>query len=137
MRKLRDRSVSIAVIGDGHILLSAAGVQQRQVQMIKHDSDQALMSSLALLKKDLGPEIAVRAARRLGLGADPLAERGNGRSPARAAGTHMQTAEGHRSSVDKVARRTGLSKRERLSKLFRKEFSTLPAEVRTQSRDAE
>ncbi|SAK49588.1 AraC family transcriptional regulator [Caballeronia temeraria] len=70
LRRLSAKSDSIIAIGNGHILLSAAGVQQRDSQSLKHDSDQALMSSLTLLKKDLGSEIAARVAHRLGSSAD-------------------------------------------------------------------
>ncbi|SAL00429.1 AraC family transcriptional regulator [Caballeronia fortuita] len=193
LRKLRDKSVSIAAIGNGHILLSAAGVQQREAQTMKHDSDQALMSSLALLKKDLGPEIAVRVAQRLGVGTDispngemeelqattlrekvcasarwitqncakpisivdaarmsAMSERNFLRLFKREIGvTPLQyllrarlelTCKLLKSTdlpVDKIARRTGLSNGERLSKLFRKEFSMSPSEFRIQNRNAE
>ncbi|SPB15366.1 AraC family transcriptional regulator [Caballeronia novacaledonica] len=193
LRKLCEKSVSIAAIGNGHILLSAVGVQQRELQSMTRDSDQALMSSLALLKKDLGPEIAVRVAHRLGLGADispdgemedlqattlrekvcasarwitqncakpisivdaarmsAMSERNFLRLFKREIGvTPLQyllrarldlTCKLLKSTdlpVDKIARRTGLSNGERLSKLFRKEFSMSPSEFRTQSRNAE
>ncbi|SAL83663.1 AraC family transcriptional regulator [Caballeronia arvi] len=204
LRRLCAKSVTITAIGNGHMLLSAAGVRQcdRHSMMHdiyagmstptvpEHDPDQALMSSLALLKKDLGSELAVRVADCVGSGAagslagdfqdryaTTLAEKvcssarwlvQNCAKPISVVDAARMASMSERNfvrlfkreigvtpsryllrarldltckllvsselPVDKIARSTGLSNGERLSKLFRKEFSMSPTEFRTNSR---
>lgn len=204
LRRVSAKSVKITAIGNGHMLLSAAGVGPREWPSMKQDihprsttdilpeyeRDQALMTSLALLKRDLGAELAVRVADRLGSGADlslastleqmydtTLAEkaRASARWLVRNCAKPISVVDAARMSsmsernflrlfkreigvtpskyllrarldltckllessdlpVDKIARRTGLSNGERLSKLFRKEFSMSPTEYRGRSR---
>ncbi|WP_250517634.1 helix-turn-helix domain-containing protein [Caballeronia sp. INDeC2] len=156
----------------------------------EQERDQALMTSLALLKKDLGTELAVRVADRLGSGGHlspagtfeamddaTLAEkaRASARWLVQNCAKPISVVDAARISsmsernflrlfkreigvtpskfllrarldltckllessdlpVDKIARRTGLSNGERLSKLFRKEFAMSPTEFRARSR---
>ncbi|WP_321798199.1 GlxA family transcriptional regulator [Caballeronia sp. J97] len=204
LRRVSDRSVTITAIGNGHMLLSAAGVGHRDWPSMKqgiqlksksdvvpeHERDQALMTSLALVKKDLGVELARRVADRLGSTADlslagafeemydtTLAQkaRASARWIVQNCAKPISVVDAARMSsmsernflrlfkreigvtpskyllrarldltckllessdlpVDKIARRTGLSNGERLSKLFRKEFSMSPTEYRGRSR---
>ncbi|WP_176059825.1 helix-turn-helix domain-containing protein [Paraburkholderia sp. BCC1876] len=204
LRLVCARSVRVAAIGNGHMVLSAAGVTRRDWPSLKqdihlksssasapeHDRDQALMTSLALLKTDLGLEFAVRVADRLGSGghhslapafeetdAKTLTEKAHASARWLAENCTNSLSVGdaaRRSSmsernflrlfkreigvtpskyllraridltckmlansdlpVDKIARRTGLSNGERLSKLFRKELSMSPTEFRARSR---
>ncbi|MFM0278463.1 Transcriptional regulator GlxA family, contains an amidase domain and an AraC-type DNA-binding HTH domain [Burkholderia sp. GAS332] len=197
------RSVSVTAIGNGHMVLSAAGVARRDWPSMQqdihlksssasapeHDRDQALMTSLALLKTDLGAELAVRVADRLGSGghhslaftigemdATTLDEkaRASARWLVQNCAKPISVGDAARTSsmsernflrlfkreigvtpskyllrarldltckmlansdlpVDKIARRTGLSNGERLSKLFRKELSMSPTEFRARS----
>jgi transcriptional regulator GlxA family with amidase domain len=200
LRLVCARSVNVTAIGNGQMVLSAAGEARRDWPSMKqdihlkslhpsapeHDCDQALMTSLALLKMDLGAELAVRVADRLSPGG------GHSLSPAFEEMDAMTLAEKARGSadwlvqncakpitvgdaartalmsernflrlfkreigvtpskyllrarldlackmlangdlpVDKIARRTGLSNGERLSKLFRKELFMSPTEFR-------
>ncbi|SAL55772.1 AraC family transcriptional regulator [Caballeronia turbans] len=205
LRRVSAKSVTITAIGNGQMLLSAAGVARRDWPSMKpeihhksqtaivddHERDQALMTSLALLKKDLGAELAVRVADRLGSGADlsladrfeemydaTLAEKAraaarwlvqNCAKPISVVHAAQMSSMSERNflrlfkreigvtpskyllrarleltckllessdlPVDKIARRTGLSNGERLSKLFRKEFSMSPTEFRARSRE--
>ncbi|SAK48438.1 AraC family transcriptional regulator [Caballeronia catudaia] len=200
LRRLCAKSATITAIGNGNVLLSAAGVRQTNLLPAKGEPfigsrpapipDQALMSSLALLKKDLGREMAVRVADRVGSGADialaadfeetqtaTLAKKvsasarwllQNCAKPISVVDAARMSSMSERNfvrlfkreigvtpsryllrarldltckllasselPVDKIARSTGLSNGERLSKLFRKEFSMSPTEFRTQSR---
>ena len=204
LRLVCARSVSVTAIGNGHMVLSAAGVARRDWPSMKqdihvrssfasaaeHDRDQALATSLALLKTDLGAELAVRVADRLGSGggyalaptfeemdAKTLAEkaRASARWLVQNCARPISVGDAARTSsmsernflrlfkrelgvtpskyllgarldltcrmlvnsdlpVDKIARRTGLSNGERLSKLFRKELSMSPTEFRARSR---
>jgi transcriptional regulator GlxA family with amidase domain len=204
LRRVSAKSVSITATGNGHMLLSAAGVGPRDESSAQqdihvkapsetvpaHERNQALMTSLALLKKDLGAELAVRVADRLGSGGDvslagtfeemddaTLAERArasarwlvqNCAEPISVADAARKYSMSERNylrlfkremgvtpskfllrarldltckllestdlPVDKIARRTGLSNGERLSKLFRKAFSMAPTEFRAQRR---
>lgn len=205
LRRVSDRRVTISAIGNGHMLLSAAGVGQRDWPSMKqyldlktrqeavheHERDQALMTSLALVRKDLGAELAMRVADRLGSGGDislaggasgkmydmTLAEkaRASARWIVQNCAKPISVVDAARMSsmsernflrlfkreigvtpskyllrarleltckllessdlpVDKIARRTGLSNGERLSKLLRKEFSMSPTEYRRRSR---
>ncbi len=204
LRRVSAKRVSITAIGNGHMLLSAAGVERRDWPSMKQgihikspsaprpeqERDQALMTSLALLKKDLGTELAVRVADRLGSGGHlspagtfeamddaTLAEkaRASARWLVQNCAKPISVVDAARISsmsernflrlfkreigvtpskfllrarldltckllessdlpVDKIARRTGLSNGERLSKLFRKEFAMSPTEFRARSR---
>jgi transcriptional regulator GlxA family with amidase domain len=207
LRRVSATSVTITAVGNGQMLLSAAGVRQRDWPSMKqdilprqssvavppHERDQALMTSLALLKKDLGSDLAARVADRLCSGCDlssirafeemydaTLAEkaRASARWLAQNCAKPISVVDAARMSsmsernflrlfkreigvtpskyllrarldltcqllrnsdlpVDKIARRTGLSNGERLSKLFRKEFSMSPTEFRARSRKAD
>ncbi|WP_250523383.1 MULTISPECIES: helix-turn-helix domain-containing protein [unclassified Caballeronia] len=205
LRRASGKSVTITAMGNAHMLLSAAGVTPRDWPSMKqdippssatktlseHERDQALMTSLAFVKKDLGADLAMRVADRLESGGGlsleaafeemydtTLAEK------ARAAARWLvlncakaisvvdaarmssmsernflrlfkreigvtpskyllrarldltcKLLENSDLPVDKIARRTGLSNGERLSKLFRKEFSMSPTEFRARSRN--
>ncbi|MFM0517985.1 MULTISPECIES: GlxA family transcriptional regulator [Caballeronia] len=203
LRRVSAKSVTITAIGNAQMLLSAAGLGKRDWPSIKqgiraesppsvpeHERDQALMSSLALLRRDLGAELAVRVADRLGSAGEislagsfeemcdqTLAEkaRASARWLAQNCSKPISVVDAARMfsmsernflrlfkreigltpskyllrarleltckllessdlPVDKIARRTGLSNGERLSKLFRKEFSMSPTEFRGRSR---
>lgn len=204
LRLVCARSISVTAIGTGHMVLSAAGVARSDWPSMKqdihlksssasapeHDRDQALMTSLALLKTDLGAELAVRVADRLSSGgghslaptfeemdAKTLAEKArasacwlvqNCAKPVSVGDAARTSSMSERNflrlfkreigvtpskyllrarldltckmlansdlPVDKIARRTGLSNGERLSKLFRKELSMSPTEFRARSR---
>ncbi|MBC8724693.1 helix-turn-helix domain-containing protein [Paraburkholderia sp. 31.1] len=204
LRLVCARGVRVTAIGNGHMVLSAAGVARRDWPSMKHDirlrslsasaaehdRDQALVTSLALLKMDLGAELAARVADRLGSDGGrtlaPAFEEMDGKTLAEKARASarwivqncakpISVGDAARTSsmsernflrlfkrelgvtpskyllgarldltckllansdlpVDKIARRTGLSNGERLSKLFRKELSMSPTEFRAQSR---
>ena len=204
LRLVSTKSINLTAIGNGHMVLSAAGVTPREWPSMGHgihlksssasvcgdDRDLALMTSLALVKTDLGAELAVRVANRLGSAGGPslassfeeaddstLAEKARASArwlvqncvkPISVGDAARMFAMSERNflrlfkrevgvtpskyllharldltckmlansdlPVDKIARRTGLSNGERLSKLFRKELSMSPTEFRARNR---
>ena len=154
LRRVSGKSVSISAIGNGHMLLSAAGVGQRDWPSMRqgiqfksrsdvvpeHERDQALMTSLALVKKDLGAELARRVADRLGSAAHlslsgtceemhdtTLAEK------ARASARWIVQNCAKPISVVDAARMSSMSERNFL-RLFKREFGVTPSKYLLRAR---
>jgi transcriptional regulator GlxA family with amidase domain len=204
MRSIRAKDVTVTAIGNGEMILLASGIEwcewpsvQREIRLVpspaaaqEHERDEALVTSLALLRADLGAAFAARVADRLStdddlslasgvedMSADTLAEkaRASARWLVQNCSRQVSVVEAARSCsmsernflrafkremgvtpskyllqarldltckmllssdlpVDKIARRTGLSNGERLSKLFRKAFAMSPTEFRARNR---
>jgi transcriptional regulator GlxA family with amidase domain len=192
-------SSTISALGSGHALLTAAGLSCDTCGLLGRDiftrdnprdeRSHALIYALALLKRDLGYDIASSAAERLlenqhvsiivsEMGTPSAAEKtqASARWLARNCGKPVSVVDAaHTASmsgrnfhrlfkremgltpsqyllharlklscelltnselpIDKIARRTGLSNGERLSKLFRKQFSMSPTEYRARKRE--
>jgi transcriptional regulator GlxA family with amidase domain len=199
------QSVTVSALGNGHTLLTAAGLTRSNWASVERDilvhnrpnerpneRNDALGHSLALVKRDLGYEIASSVAERLAFGNDQhisiilstlgtptLAEKAqeSARWLERNCGNPVSVVDAARTaamsernflrlfkrelgltpsqyllrarlkltcellansdlSIDKIARRTGLSNGERLSNLFRKQLSMSPTEYRASKRCA-
>jgi transcriptional regulator GlxA family with amidase domain len=198
-------SIAINALGNGHSLLTAAGLSRsnwasverdmlmnKQLNHPPNERSDALVYSLALVKRDLGYEAASSVAERIAftndhhlpiilstLGTPTLAEKAqeSARWLERNCGNPVSVVDAARTAamsernflrlfkremgltpsqyllrarlklscellsnsdlpIDKIARRTGLSNGERLSKLFRKQFSMSPTEYRASNRHA-
>jgi transcriptional regulator GlxA family with amidase domain len=205
LRVVCSQSVAINSLGNGHALLTAAGVSSRNWASVDRDvwpakfqnppartqRGDALLTALALIKRDLGVETATVVADQLAggpdqdvpailgtLGTATLAEKAHesARWLERNCGDPISVVDAARTAamsernflrlfkreigltpsqyllrarlnlscellthsdlpIDKIARRTGLSNGERLSKLFRRQFSMSPTEFRFLRRD--
>jgi transcriptional regulator GlxA family with amidase domain len=203
LRIAGSQGVAISALDNGHALLTAAGLSDNNWASIERDilmhnytdrrlseRSDALVYSLALVKRDLGYEIASSVAERLAFGNDQhisiilstlgtptLAEKAqeSARWLERNCGNPVSVVDAARTaamsernflrlfkrelgltpsqyllrarlkltcellansdlSIDKIARRTGLSNGERLSNLFRKQLSMSPTEYRASKR---
>lgn len=196
------QGITINALGNGHELLTTAGLIFSNWSFLERDASakgasrpqadrsDALVHSLALLKRDIGYDIAASVAERLvfnndqhvssilsKLGTPTVAEkaRESARWLERNCGSPVSMIDAARLAamsernfwrlfkreigltpsqyllrarlqlscqlltsselpIDKIARRTGLSNGERMSKLFRKQFSMSPTEYRARNR---
>ncbi|WP_248295402.1 GlxA family transcriptional regulator [Paraburkholderia sp. UYCP14C] len=147
LRLVSARGASVTAIGNGHMALSAAGVarcdwpsmkhdirlRSSSASAAEHDRDQALMSSLALVKMDLGTDVAARVADRLGseggrtlasafeeMDAETLADK------ARASARWLVQNCAKPISVGDAARTSSMSERNFL-RLFKREIGVTPS----------